>query len=145
MPGANSQRDNSSTFDTSSSSLASSSSVRSRHTHLSLSPGYKENIATRYDNVIEAQSKQISSLQCQIVELNKARYARLTPADGTIGRGKNCIQTLKMVCMTNNDTINQQAVSAYLRKVIWPFNKVLPCNWTKWREGEQGQLVPNDF
>jgi hypothetical protein len=38
--------------------------------------------------------------------------------------------------MTNNNTISQQAVSAYLRKVIWPFNKVLPCNWTKWRENK---------
>jgi hypothetical protein len=32
------------------------------------------------------------------------------------------------------DQINQQTVSAYVREAIWPGNKMLPKNWSEWRD-----------
>ncbi len=32
------------------------------------------------------------------------------------------------------DQINQQTVAANVREAIWPGNKMLPKNWSKWRD-----------
>jgi hypothetical protein len=32
------------------------------------------------------------------------------------------------------DLINQGVVAAFLRESVWPRTKLLPKNWTKWRE-----------
>jgi hypothetical protein len=32
------------------------------------------------------------------------------------------------------DQINQQTVAAYVREAIWPGNKMLPKNWSQWRD-----------
>jgi len=129
------QRDDSSTLGSSSRSSASLSNGSRGTTNLS-SPDYEGHTAAQYEDVNAILLNQLTSLQRQVEDLNKARYARLKPTDGTIGRGKNRMRDLKKICMTTNDNINKQAVSAFLREVIWPSNKVLPRNWTKWRDDE---------
>jgi hypothetical protein len=32
------------------------------------------------------------------------------------------------------DQINQGVVAAFLRELVWPRTKILPKNWTKWRD-----------
>jgi len=112
----------------------SSTHCSSSRTSASLSNGSRS--TTNHEDVNAILLNQLTSLQRQVEDLNKARYARLKPTDGTIGRGKNRMRDLKKICMTTNDNINKQAVSAFLREVIWPSNKVLPRNWTKWRDDE---------
>jgi hypothetical protein len=41
------------------------------------------------------------------------------------------------VALTPTDQINQQTVSAYLWEAIWPGNKILPKNWSKWRDDKR--------
>ncbi len=36
--------------------------------------------------------------------------------------------------LTPTDQLNQQTVSAYVREAIWPGNKIIPKNWSKWRD-----------
>ncbi len=36
--------------------------------------------------------------------------------------------------MMTQDQINQQAVSCFLRELIWSLQKILPKNWTKYRD-----------
>ncbi len=59
------------------------------------------------------------------------RY-RMLPANAS--RGKNVVQTSKRVSLIATDQINHQAVVPYLRKAIWPSNKILPTKWSKCRE-----------
>jgi hypothetical protein len=39
--------------------------------------------------------------------------------------------------MTATDHINQQAVASYVREAIWPGSKMLPKNWSKWRDDKK--------
>jgi hypothetical protein len=41
------------------------------------------------------------------------------------------------VSSTPTDQINQQTVATYVREAIWPGNKMLPKNWSKWRDDER--------
>ncbi len=41
------------------------------------------------------------------------------------------------MALTPTDQINQQTVSAYLWEAIWPGNKILPKNWSKWRDDKR--------
>ena len=52
-------------------------------------------------------------------------------------RGKNVIQTAKKVSMTTTDQINQQTIASYLQKAVWPTYKMLPKNWSKWRDDKR--------
>ncbi len=36
--------------------------------------------------------------------------------------------------LSTQDLINQGVVVAFLRESVWPRTKMLPKNWTKWRE-----------
>ena len=36
--------------------------------------------------------------------------------------------------MSTQDQINQGVVAAFLRESVWPRTKLLPKNWTKWRD-----------
>ncbi len=39
--------------------------------------------------------------------------------------------------MTTTDHINQQAVASYIRKAIWPGNKMLSKSWSMWRDDKR--------
>ncbi len=52
-------------------------------------------------------------------------------------RGKNVLQALTKVSLTPTDQINQQIVAAYVRETIWPGNKMLQKNWSKWRDDKR--------
>jgi hypothetical protein len=39
--------------------------------------------------------------------------------------------------MTAIDHINQPAVATNVREAIWPGNKMLPKNWSKWRDDKR--------
>jgi hypothetical protein len=36
--------------------------------------------------------------------------------------------------LSTQDQINQGVVAVFLRELMWPQTKMLPKNWTKWRE-----------
>jgi hypothetical protein len=75
--------------------------------------------------VIEEQEQKNKHLQEQLVEFNRVRYGTL-PANAN--RGKNVVQTSKMVSLTATDQINQQAVVTYLREAIWPSTRFYQQN-----------------
>jgi hypothetical protein len=52
-------------------------------------------------------------------------------------RGKNVLRSSQKVSMTPTDHINQQAVASYVRKAIWPGNKMLPKSRSKWRDDKR--------
>ncbi len=39
--------------------------------------------------------------------------------------------------LTPIDQINEQTIAAYVREAIWPGNKMLPKNWSKWRDDKR--------
>ncbi len=39
--------------------------------------------------------------------------------------------------MTTMDQINQQTVASYLWETVWPTYKMLPKNWSKWRDDKK--------
>jgi hypothetical protein len=72
----------------------------------------------------------ITALEVHIIECNKTKYGKIS----TYGqRGKNILQKSKHA-MSAQDLINQGVVAAFLRESLWPRTKLLPKNWTKWRE-----------
>jgi hypothetical protein len=82
-------------------------------------------------NIVELQQQKIRELEATIEEINRERYCTV-PSSGA--RGKNHTQTAKKISMTTQDQINQQAVSCFLRESIWSLQKILPKNWTKYRD-----------
>ena len=74
--------------------------------------------------------QRIQALESQIIEYNKSKYDKMS----TNGhRGKNILQKSKHTLSTQ-DQINQGVVAAFLRESVWPRTKILPKNWTKWRD-----------
>ncbi len=72
--------------------------------------------------------QRIRALKAQIIECNKTKYGTIS----TYGqRGKNILGKSKHTLSTQ-DLINQGIVA--LRELVWPQTKLLPKNWTKWRE-----------
>jgi hypothetical protein len=74
--------------------------------------------------------QRIQALEAQIIEYNKSKYDKILK-NGQ--RGKNILQESKHTLSTQ-DQINQGVVAAFLRESVWPQTKILPKNWTKWRE-----------
>ena len=74
--------------------------------------------------------QRIKALEAQIVEYNKSRYGRISTYTQ---RGKNILGKTKHT-LSLQDLINQGVVAAFLRESMWPRTKLLPKNWTKWRE-----------
>jgi hypothetical protein len=74
--------------------------------------------------------QHIQALEAQIIEYNNSKYDKIS-TDGQ--RGKNMLQKSKHTLPTQ-DQINQGVVAAFLRELVWPRTKMLPKNWTKWRE-----------
>ncbi len=50
---------------------------------------------------------------------------------------ENVLRTSKKMSMTATDHKNQQAVASYVRKVIWPGNKMHPKSLNKWRDNKR--------
>ncbi len=50
---------------------------------------------------------------------------------------------LKKVSLTTTDQINQQTVAAHIWEDIWPGNKMLPKNWSKWRDDKRSLCQMN--
>jgi hypothetical protein len=80
-------------------------------------------VDTKYVGIIEEQKQQIKQLQEKLAEFNRVQY-RTLPANAS--KGGNVLRSSKKVSMTPaTDNINQQAVASYVRKAIWPGNKML--------------------
>ena len=74
--------------------------------------------------------QRIQALEAQIIEYNKSKYDKIS----TNGQqGKNILHKSKHNLSTQ-DQINQGVVVAFLRESVWPRTKILPKNWTKWRD-----------
>jgi hypothetical protein len=74
--------------------------------------------------------QRIRDLKVQIIECNKSKYGKITSYRQ---RGNNILRKSKHTLLTQ-DLINQGVVAAFLREPVWPHTKLLPKNWTKWRE-----------
>ena len=74
--------------------------------------------------------QRIQALESQIIEYNKSKYDKMS-TNGQ--RGKNILQKSKHTLSTQ-DQINQGVVAEFLRESVWPRTKILPKNWTKWRD-----------
>jgi hypothetical protein len=74
--------------------------------------------------------QRIQALELQIIEYNKSKYEKIL-TNGQ--RGNNILQKSKHTLLTK-DQINQGVVVAFLCELVWPQTKILPKNWTKWRE-----------
>ena len=74
--------------------------------------------------------QRIQALEAQIIECNKSKYGKITSYGQ---RGNNILRKSKHTLLTK-DLINQGVVAAFLREPVWPHTKLLPKNWTKWRE-----------
>jgi hypothetical protein len=74
--------------------------------------------------------QRIQALEAQIIEYNKSKYDKIST---NRQRGKNILQKSKHTLSTQNQ-INQGVVAAFLCELVWPRTKMLPKNWTKWRE-----------
>jgi hypothetical protein len=98
------------------------------------SPVQNVRVDTQYVEIIEEQNHQIKQLQEELAEFNHVRY-RTLPTNAS--RGQNVLRSSKKVSMTPTDLINLQAVASYLREAIWPGNKMLPKNWSKWRDDKR--------
>ncbi len=74
--------------------------------------------------------QRIQALKVQTIECNKSKYGKIS----IYGlRGKNMLQKSKHTLSTQG-LINQRVVAAFLRESVWPRTKLLPKNWTTWRE-----------
>jgi hypothetical protein len=80
-------------------------------------------------NANELQQR-IRDLDAQIIECNKSKYGKISSYGQ---RGKNILRKSKHTLSTQ-DLINQGVVAAFLGESVWPCTKLLPKNWTKWRE-----------
>jgi hypothetical protein len=49
----------------------------------------------------------------------------------------NILRSSKKMSMTSTDHINQEAVASYVREAIWPWNKMVPKSWSKWRDDKR--------
>ena len=74
--------------------------------------------------------QRIQAIEAQIIEYNKSKYDNIS-INGQ--RGKNMLQKSKHTLATQ-DQINQGVVVVFLCESVWPRIKMMPKNWTKWRE-----------
>jgi hypothetical protein len=120
-------------FNTTSTSSSASASAVSADWDLA-PPLRNVRVDTQYVGIIEEQKQEIKKLQEELAEFNCVQY-RTLPANAS--RGENVLRTSKKMSMTATDHINQQAVTSYVREAIWPGNKILPKNWSKWRDDKR--------
>ncbi len=101
-------------------------------------------VGASFNKLIEQQQKQIEFLTDQLSDFNREQY-RTLPVNSN--RGKNVIRTAKKVSMTATDQINQQTIASYLWEAVWPTYKMLPKNWSKWRDDKKSlcQMILNKF
>jgi hypothetical protein len=85
--------------------------------------------------------QHIQALEAQIIEYNKSKYDKIS-TNGQ--RSKNILQKSKHT-LSMQDQINQGVVAGFLRESVWPQTKMLPKNWTKWREDKNSlcQMILN--
>ncbi len=108
---------------TSTSSSASASAV---YADWLLAPPLRNaRVDIQYVGIIEEQNKQIKQLQEELADFNRVQY-RTLPANAS--RGRNVLRSSKKLSMTPPDHISQHAVASYVRKAIWPGNKILPTS-----------------
>jgi hypothetical protein len=74
--------------------------------------------------------QRIRDLEAQTIKCNKSKYGKISSYGQ---RGKNILRKSKHT-LSMQDLINQGVVAAFLRESVWPRTKLLPKNWTKWRE-----------
>jgi hypothetical protein len=130
MVGGHEKRSDSNTTATSSSALASAVSA-----DWDIAPPLQNvRVDTQYVGIIKEQKQQIKQLQEELAEFNCVQY-RTLPANAS--RRKNVLMSSKKVSTTPTDHINHQAVASYIRKAIWPGNKMLPKSWSKWRDDKR--------
>jgi hypothetical protein len=98
-------------------------------------------IGASFNTLIE-QKKQIKFLTDHLSDFNPEQY-RTLPVNSS--RGKNVIQTAKKVSMTTMDQIIWQTNASYLQEAVWPTYKMLPKNWSKWRDDKRSlcQIILN--
>ena len=77
------------------------------------------------------QQQKIREVEATIEEINHERYCNVLSSGA---QGKNHMQTAKKLTMTTENQINQQLVSCFLCQSIWSLQKILPKNWTKYRD-----------
>jgi hypothetical protein len=82
------------------------------------------------ESIANKLKKRIRDLKAQVIECNKSRFGKISSYGQ---RGKNILRKSKHA-LSMQDLINQGVVAAFLRESVWPRTKLLPKNWTKWRE-----------
>ena len=81
---------------------------------------------TNFDSAFKLLRRRLLN----VIECNKSKYGKISTHRQ---RGKNMLQKSKQSLLTQ-DLINQGVVAVFLRESVWPQTKLLPKNWTKWRE-----------
>jgi len=94
-----------------------------------ITPSQQQQRQLEQTNTKELQQR-IKALETQIADNNNSRYSKIS---AYAQRGKNILGKSKHV-MTPQDLINQGVVATFLRESVWPRTKLLPKNWTTWRE-----------
>ncbi len=140
MMGGHEKQSDSNTTSTSSSASASAVSADWDNAL----PLQNVRVDTQYVGIIEEQQQQIKPLQEELAEFNRVRYRTLP---GNASRGKNVLRSSKKVSITPTDHINQQAVASYVRKAIWPGNKMLPKSWSRWGDDKRSlyQMIQKNY
>ena len=96
-------------------------------------PRVDHNFNVQERNLIAEQQREIDDLKKKLEESNSVRYRNLQKMNQRVGSGKNNVRDYKKVSMTPTDTINQVTLSTFLRETVWPYQKMLPPQWNKYR------------
>ena len=96
-------------------------------------PRADHNFNVRERNLIAEQQREIDDLKKKLEESNSVRYRNLQQMNQRVGSGKNIVRDYKKVSMTPTDSINVVTLSTFLRETVWPYQKMLPPQWNKYR------------
>ena len=96
-------------------------------------PRADHNFDVRERNLIAEQQREIDDLKKKLEDSNSVRYRNLQKMNQRVGSGKNIVRDSKKVSMTGTDRINQVTLSTFLRETVWPYQKMLPPQWNKYR------------
>jgi hypothetical protein len=96
-------------------------------------PRADPNFTMQERHLIVEQQREIDDLKKKLEESNSARYQNLQKMNQRLGSGKNIVRDSKKVSMTGTDSINQVTLSTFLRESVWPYQKMLPPQWNKYR------------
>jgi hypothetical protein len=96
-------------------------------------PRPNNNFTMQERSLIAEQQREIDDLRQKLEESNCERYRNLQKTNQRVGSGKNMVRDSKKVSMTGTDSLNQYTLSTYLRENVWPYQKMLPPKWDKYR------------